>query len=144
MHIRDVALARDLYAKESPLKLAQTLKEVAGDLVAVMKPEKAVELFEESLAIEKEHGQSKWITASTQSQLGSVLSTLRKFDDAKLHLVGGYEALIIESNRIPKSERKKVLSQAIKRLIEFGDQTADQEYAKKWKRELIQLNKEMK
>jgi hypothetical protein len=74
----------------------------------VDKPDRALPLARECLAIREEKRPDDWLTFEARSLLGGSLLGLKKWAEAEPLLIRGYEGMKAREKRIPPSSRKRV------------------------------------
>jgi eukaryotic-like serine/threonine-protein kinase len=86
----------------------------------------------ESLRLREKNEPDAWATYSTRSRLGGALSGQKKYTEAELLLINGYEGVKTREEKIPPSERYRVV-EAAERIIELYDAWGRPEKAAQWR-----------
>jgi tetratricopeptide (TPR) repeat protein/tRNA A-37 threonylcarbamoyl transferase component Bud32 len=94
-------------------------------------------ILRECLTIREKNEPDQWQTFSTQSMLGEALLGQKKYAEAELLLLKGYEGMRAREKTIPTTGgAERFLREAIERLVQFYEAQDKKEDAAKWKKEL--------
>ena len=102
---------------------------------------KAAKLLEPSLKMRLEKWPDQWNSFETESRYGEALLKLGQIEKSETHLLNGFKELDQKSESIFPYQRKKVLNQALSRLVELAKKSNDSESEEKWKSEIESLSK---
>jgi tetratricopeptide (TPR) repeat protein len=125
--------ARKTLPSDDP-QLARLLAQIGWGLLEQKKWAEAEPLLRECLTIRVKTQPEAWNTFNTQAMLGGALLGQQKYQDAEPLLLKGYEGMKQREQMIPPFS-KKILPEAIDRLIELYTVTDRPEEAKKWQAE---------
>ena len=92
-------------------------------------------MLRECLAIREKTQPDVWLTFNTRSHLGWALLGQKKYAEAELLLLAGYEGMKKREAKIP-AQGKVRLTEAIERLVELYDKTGAKGKAAAWRKEL--------
>jgi serine/threonine protein kinase/tetratricopeptide (TPR) repeat protein len=115
-------------------QLTRLLAQIGWLLLEQKKWAEAEPLLGECLTIRAKTQPDAWNTFNTQAMLGGALLGQKKYADAEPLLLKGYEGMKAREQTIPPYS-KKVLPEAIDRLIELYTATNRPDEAKKWQAE---------
>jgi serine/threonine protein kinase/tetratricopeptide (TPR) repeat protein len=125
--------ARKTLPRDGP-ELPRLLANIGWGLLEQKKWAEAEPLLQECLTIREKTQPDAWNTFYTQSLLGGALLGQKKYQGAEPLLLKGYEGMKEREKTIPPFA-KKVLPEAIDRLIELYTATNKPDEAKKWQAE---------
>jgi tetratricopeptide (TPR) repeat protein len=128
-----MALEKKLPDGEQP-DLADLLAGVAEVLVAQGKFAEAEPSARECLAVREKRLPDGWEKFEARNLLGAALLGQKKFTEAELLLLSGYEGMKEREERIPAPEKRR-LKEALQRVVKLYEATGKPEEAAKWKRE---------
>ena len=97
--------------------------------------EEAEPILRECLAIRQKKAADDWRTFNTQSMLGQALLGQGKFADAEPLLLGGLRGMKQRSAKVP-ADRKVLVTECLKRLVQLYDAWGKPAEAAKWRKEL--------
>ena len=154
----DIQSSREEFPPNST-NLATALTSLGQDLLKIKDYEQAEILLAEAFQIRTDKLGDDWRVFNTQSLLGEALSgqilqQLPRVDEASVvfaeqkvsqankHLSQGYDGLKKHRSSIPPVARKKLLSEAINRLIEFAGLAENSGDQMKWQKELETVDDE--
>ena len=92
------------------------------------------------LRLKDEHAEH-WLTFHAQSLLGNELMKIKKYEQSKPLLEGGFKGLKTRTLEIPRAKRSR-LTDAVSRLIELAETTENDADLKKWQKEKARLELE--
>ncbi len=115
-------------------ELAKRLAQIGWGLLEQKRWAEAEPLLRESLTIRAKTQPDAWNTFSTQAMFGGALLGQKKYADAEPHLRKGYAGMKQREKLIP-SVAKKILPEAIDRLIELYTVTNRPDEVKQWRAE---------
>jgi TolA-binding protein len=78
-----------------------------------------------------------WLTFNALSLLGESLLGQKKYAEAKEFLLTGYQGLKQREDKIPVTIAKIRLEQAVQRLVNFYEETAQPALAAEWRNKLV-------
>jgi eukaryotic-like serine/threonine-protein kinase len=104
-------------------------------LIPLGKFSEAETVLRECLTIREQKIPDDWRTAQTRSLLGGSLLGQKKYPAAEPLLVAGYAGLRDREAGMDVADRVRV-TEALERLVEFGDATGQAERAAAWRKEL--------
>jgi tetratricopeptide (TPR) repeat protein len=119
---------------ESPA-YADELAELGLSLLQQSKGTKAEPVLRECLTIHEKKLPDSWATFHAQSLLGGALLGQKKYKEAEPLLLQGYEGMERRQGQMPAAARPR-LREALERLIELYEATAQAEQAARWRQEL--------
>jgi eukaryotic-like serine/threonine-protein kinase len=114
---------------------ADALAALGENLLKQQKCADAEPLLRECLRVREQRPPLDWKTFHTQSLLGGSLLGQKKHADAEPLLVAGYEGLREREARIPVPSRTR-LAEALERLVQLYEATAQNEQAAVWRKKL--------
>jgi serine/threonine protein kinase/tetratricopeptide (TPR) repeat protein len=117
------------------LWLATVLAQVAQYFSQAGRVTEAEPLLRECLAIRQKKQPYDWETFETQSQLGDVLLSQKKYAEAEPFLLQGYDGLQQRKNFIYDINRSS-LTEAAERLVRLYEATNQPEKARTWREKL--------
>jgi serine/threonine protein kinase len=120
--------------KDSAL-YANQLATLSVNLVQQQKYAAAESALRECLAIREKNQPDAWPTFNTRSMLGGVLVAQKKYDEAELLLLSGYEGLKHREQQIPAVAKAR-LPDAIRRLVELYTAWEKADQSQKWQSKL--------
>jgi hypothetical protein len=126
-----VAVKKTLLGPEN-LEIARSLNSLADLLYREGKFSEAEAAARESLAIREKTRRDDWVTFSTRSLLGGSLLGQKKYAEAEPLLVSGYEGMNARIQKIPPAGKPR-LDEAVRRLVQFYEETGRPDKAAEWK-----------
>jgi hypothetical protein len=130
-----VAEDRGRFAADDP-RLAYTLARFGHTLLRTHQPLEAEKVLRECLTIGEKKEPDAWTTFNARSLLGQALLGQKKYADAELLLVQGFEGLKQRETNIPAHMRQVRLTDALDRLVHLYDAWEKPEQAGKWRKNL--------
>jgi tetratricopeptide (TPR) repeat protein len=109
---------------------------VRGSTLLLQKQPAEAELkLRECLTIRQKIQPDDWTTFDTKSLLGEALSDQRRFDEAELLLLAGYEGLKQREDTIPTEDKPRI-TKALERLVRLYETWGKKDKEMKWRKEL--------
>lgn len=108
---------------------------MARDLLQCGQFGTAAEMLRECLAIGEKVRPDSWVNFYVQSLLGRALLGQQKYAEAELLLLKGYQGMQQREKAIP-AQGKKLLPEALERLIQLYEAIDKKEEAAKWRKQL--------
>ncbi len=121
------------------LKLTMWLDEYASRLLELKLWIEAEALLRETLATRTAKEPDAWYIFQTKSMLGAALMGQKKYEESAPLLKEGYEGLRKLEGKIPP-RNKRLVAEALDRLIALAEATNKPDDAKKWKEEKAKLS----
>jgi hypothetical protein len=128
-----LAFLKEQVGAESPA-YADALAAWASGLLLRQKWTEAEAVLRECLAVRSKQAPDAWSTFSAYSLLGATLSGQKKYAEAELLLLKGYEGMKQREKTIPRQNTTRI-PQSIDRLIELYSATNKPDGVKKWQAE---------
>jgi hypothetical protein len=119
-------------------ELASALARLVDALLADSKFTEAEPPARECLTIREKKIADDWRTFNTRTLLGASLLGQKKYTEAELLLLSGYEGMRQREGKI-LTDRKLRLNEATKSLVQLYEATGQSEQAAQWKKKLQQL-----
>jgi hypothetical protein len=119
------------------LDLAQSLADLASQLLARGKFAEAESATRECLTIREKKMPDEWVTFNTRSRLGGSLLAQKKYAEAEPLLLSGYEGLKQRENQIPANS-KVCLKEAGQRLAQLYEANGQTEKAAEWRKKFAE------
>jgi tRNA A-37 threonylcarbamoyl transferase component Bud32/lipopolysaccharide biosynthesis regulator YciM len=117
------------------LRLAAALGQLGNTFLAANQAADAEPVLRESLAIRDKKEPEAWTTFYSQSLLGVALAAEKKYADAELLLLHGYQGMKQRQAKI-RAKDKARLTQALERLVQLYEAIGKKDEAAKWRKEL--------
>jgi tetratricopeptide (TPR) repeat protein len=92
-------------------------------------------VLRECLTIRERKEPDAWTTFHTKSMLGGTLAAQKKYSDAEMLVLQGYEGLKQREAKIPANSKAR-LAEALERLVRLYDAWGKKDEAAKWRKEL--------
>ncbi|MHB1426464.1 MAG: tetratricopeptide repeat protein, partial [Gemmataceae bacterium] len=130
--------ASDILLKKSPadhLARSGLLTQLGMLLLQAGKPAEAEPVLRKCLEIRAKKTPDDWLLFNTMSLLGGSLLGQKKYKDAELLLVQGYQGMMQRHAQIPL-EGKVRLTEARERLVRLYEATEQKEKAAEWRKKL--------
>ena len=134
-------MQRRTLPSDHPL-VAQTLVMLGQSLTRTGRAADAEPFVREGLAIREKKFPDAWPSCSAQSLLGECLSAQGNQADGEQLLLQGYRGLQTRTDALPQGQRKRLLSEAVKRLVMHYESVSRPEEVARWQAELEQLQAE--
>jgi hypothetical protein len=116
---------------------ASALAGLGGNLLLQQGHVEAEQTLREALAIFEKEQPDAWSTFQTRSLLGGALLGQQKYADAQPLLLAGYQGLKQREAEIP-AKSKKLLTEALQRLVRLYDAWGKPEQAEAWRQRLVE------
>jgi hypothetical protein len=88
-------------------------------------------ILREVLTWARKHETDLWTMFSVQSALGEALLGQKKYAEARVELLAGYEGMLKREKQIPPQARER-LSETVDRLVQVSEALDQPEEAKRW------------
>jgi serine/threonine protein kinase len=112
-----------------------TLSALASTLRRQQKFAQAEPLYRECLAMRETNCPNAWYTFYTRSMLGATLLGKRRYEEAELLLISGYEGMRERQSAILR-DRTKVLTETLQNMVQLFEATGREEKAADWRMKL--------
>jgi serine/threonine protein kinase/tetratricopeptide (TPR) repeat protein len=139
----DSASRLELYKSNYPCRDSGELAMLTNDRLSAGQFVEAEGPARECLTIREIQIPDDWRTFNARSMLGGSLLGQKKYAEAELLLLSGYEGLKQRADKIPP-EGKVRLNEAVKRLAQLYDATQRPEQAAEWRNKLTELDTDKK
>jgi len=133
----ELAMNRKVLGSEHP-EVAATLDCLATFLNEQGKSSEAETALRECLTIREKKLPNTWLTANTRTLLGGSLLTQKKYAEAEPWLLSGYESMKQQKDRTSASNG--YVRNALQRLVQLYEATAQTEKAADWNKQLSEFN----
>jgi serine/threonine protein kinase/tetratricopeptide (TPR) repeat protein len=120
--------------------VANSLAELTSILLAEKKFEEAERPARECLALCETNLPNDWLTFNARSMLGNSLLGQKKYGEAELSLLSGYEGMKQREDKIPAGS-KWYLKETLQRLVQLCEATGQSEKAAEWNKKLAEFDK---
>jgi tetratricopeptide (TPR) repeat protein len=111
--------------------------------IRVGKSAKAEPLLRECLAIREKRQPDAWRTFDSKSMLGAALLGQKKYPEAELLLLAGYQGMKQREGTIPPPFKIRLI-EALERLVQFYEATGNRDKAKEWQKKLAEAKDKKK
>jgi serine/threonine protein kinase/tetratricopeptide (TPR) repeat protein len=98
---------------------------------------KAEPLLRECLAIRARREADSWRTFATTSLLGAALAGQKRYPEAELLLLSGYQGMKKHEAQIPNPHKIRLI-EALERLVQFYESTTNKDKANEWRKKLTE------
>src|SRR5262249_16251338 len=130
-----LALARRKLGLASP-STRTCLRMLADCYTRSRQPAEAEALLRECLAFLQKKQPDGWELPQTQSLLGAALAGGQKPAEAEPLLLAGYKGLKAREQALPALSRKRLLTGALERLVQFYEASGQPRKAAEWRQQL--------